>query len=74
MWDLCDQSNDCHDNEEAGLKDKLDRNLNNNGANNATAAPPQDSLRFDNITYKMQLPWPRSLERTIPPIVCNFEF
>ena len=72
MWDVCDQSNDCHDAEEAGLNDKLDRNPNHGGSNGAPQA--QDSLRFDNITYKMQLPWPRSLERCVPPIVCNFEF
>ena len=32
VWDLCDQTNECRDEEEAGIMDKLDRDTSRSGA------------------------------------------
>ena len=55
--------------------DKLDRDTSRSGAQGTPggAQDQSNNLRFENITYKMQVPM-LGLERTATPLTCNFEY
>ena len=73
VWDVCDQFNECRDEEDSGLQDKLDLDQNRNRAQGGSAADQSNNLRFDTLNYKQQIPL-FNLERTVPAVTCSFEF